>query len=105
MRCAHEDKLDVLRPLFFSLLVLALIGDARIFLFVMNRLVFGGHREEKSKWHWLLYAIPPALLFLTLLFWPLHGWIRDLADNRLVERIAPAPVERVLWSLLWAKIG
>ena len=95
----------MLRPLFFSLLVLALIGDARIFLFVINRLVFGSHREEKSKLHFLLYAVPPLLLFLTLLFWPLHAWIRDLADNRLVERITPEPVERVLWSLMWAKVG
>jgi uncharacterized protein len=95
----------MLRPLFFSLLVLALIGDARIFLFVMNRLVFGAHREEKSKLHWLMYAVPPLLLFLTLLFWPLHAWIGDLADNRLVERITPEPVERVLWSLFWAKVG
>jgi uncharacterized protein len=95
----------MLRPLFFSLLVLALIGDARIFLFVANRVVFGSHREEKAKLHWLLYAVPPLLLFLTLLFWPLHAWIRDIADNRLVERITPEPVERVLWSLFWAKVG
>lgn len=95
----------MLRPLFFALLALALVGDARIFLFVINRLVFGSHREEKAKLHWLLYAVPPLLLFLTLLFWPLHAWIRDLADNRVVERIAPEPVERVLWSLMWAKIG
>src|SRR5688572_9600236 len=95
----------MLRPLFFSLLVLALIGDARIFLFVMNRLVFGGHREEKSKLHWLMYAIPPLLLFLTLLFWPLHAWIRDIADHRFLDRLTPAPVERVLWSVFWAKVG
>ena len=95
----------MLRPLFFSLLCLALIGDARIFLFVMNRIVFGSHRDEKSKLHFLLYAVPPLLLFLTLLFWPLHAWIRDAADNRLVERLAPEPIERVLWSLMWAKVG
>ncbi|HVE71152.1 MAG TPA: metallophosphoesterase [Thermoanaerobaculia bacterium] len=76
----------MLRPLFFSLLFFALIGDARVFLFVMNRVVFGSHREEKSKWHWLLYAVPPLLLALTLLFWPLHGWIDELAGNNLVER-------------------
>lgn len=95
----------MLRPLFFSLLFFALVGDARVFLFVMNRLVFGSHREEKSPFHWLLYAVPPLLLVLTLLFWPLHGWIADLADNRLVERIAPEPAERVMQSLLLAKIG
>ena len=95
----------MLRPLFFSLLFFALIGDARVFLFVANRVVFGSHREEKSRFHWLLYAVPPLLLVLTLLFWPLHGWIADLADNRLLERIAPERVESILGSLVLAKIG
>ena len=94
----------MLRPLFFILLSLALVGDARIFLFVMNRLVFGGHREEKAKLHWLLYAVPPLLLFLTLLFLPLHEWIVDLADNRVVDRIAPEPLERV-WTGFWTYLG
>lgn len=58
------------RPLFFALLALALIGDARVMLFVMNRFVFGSHREEKSKLHWMMYAVPPLLLILTLLIWP-----------------------------------
>lgn len=58
------------RPLFFALLALALIGDARVMLFVMNRFVFGSHREEKSKLHWMMYAVPPLLLVLTLLIWP-----------------------------------
>ncbi|HEX8170338.1 MAG TPA: metallophosphoesterase [Thermoanaerobaculia bacterium] len=95
----------MLRPLFFSLLLLALIGDARVFFFVMNRLVFGDHREEKAELHWLLYAVPPALLVLTTLFWPLHQWIAVIADNRLFERIAPDPVESIMTSLLLAKIG
>jgi uncharacterized protein len=34
----------------------------------MNRLVFGSHREEKSRWHWMLYAVPPLLLVLTVLY-------------------------------------
>lgn len=55
-------------PLSLALLALALIGDARLMLFVMNRLVFGSHREEKSPWHWLLYAVPPLLLALTALY-------------------------------------
>jgi len=101
----HHSSLIVLRPLFFVLLVLALIGDARVFLFVMNRVVFGSHREEKSRFHFLLYAVPPLLLALTLLFWPMHGWIRELADVRLVERIAPEPAERALQSPLLAKAG
>ncbi len=95
----------MLTPLFFLLLALALVGDARIFLFVLNRVVFGGHREEKNPLHWLLYAVPPLLLFLTLLFWPLHRWIRMLAHNELLERITPAAVESMLWSLTLAKIG
>ena len=78
----------MLRPLFFSLLALALIGDARVFLFVMNRVVFGSHREEKSPYHWLLYAIPPLLLVLTLLFWPLHSWLDDLAGDRANSLLA-----------------
>ena len=95
----------MLRPLFFALLFFALVGDARIFLFVMNRIVFGSHREEKAKLHWLLYAIPPLLLVLTLLFWPLHQWIAVIADNRLIERITPDSLARVAWSLTLAKIG
>lgn len=95
----------MLRALFFILLFLALLGDARIFLFVMNRVVFGSHKEEKSKFHWLLYAIPPLLLGLTLLFWPLSEWIRWLSQQELVERVTPEPIERMAWSLTLAKIG
>jgi uncharacterized protein len=95
----------MLRPLFFILLTLALIGDARVFFFVANRIVFGSHKEERPPFHWMLYAVPPLLLVLTLLFWPLHQWIQVVADNRIVERITPEPLERVLWSLTLAKIG
>ncbi len=52
--------------MFLSLVALALLGDARIFLFVLNRFVFGSHRHETSPWKWLMYATPPVLLFLTL---------------------------------------
>lgn len=95
----------MLRPLFFALLLLALVGDARVFLFVMNRIVWGSHREEKSPHQWMLYVIPPLLLVLTLLFWPLHQWIQDVADSRVIERITPEPLERIVWSLTLAKIG
>jgi predicted MPP superfamily phosphohydrolase len=95
----------MIRPLFFALLFLALAGDARVFLFVANRVVFGGHREEKSPYHFLLYAVPPLLLALTLLFWPLHQWVQVIAENRFFERIAPDALEHVLWSLTIAKIG
>ncbi|HYK02484.1 MAG TPA: metallophosphoesterase [Thermoanaerobaculia bacterium] len=95
----------MLQSLFLSLLVLALVGDARVFFFVANRIVFGSHKHEKPPFHWLLFVVPPLLLVLTLLFWPLHQWVRLVADNRLVERITPEPLERVLWSLTLAKIG
>lgn len=95
----------MLQPLFFILLILALIGDARVFFFVANRIIFGSHKEEKPPFHWMLYAVPPLLLVLTLLFWPLHQWIRFAAANELVDRITPEPLERMLWSLTLAKIG
>lgn len=99
----------MLTPLYFSLLALALLGDARIFLFVMNRIVFGSHREEKAKLHFLLYAVPPALLVLTLLFWPLHHWVRILERHDLVDRITPEPalLARIgaAWLLVAAGIG
>ena len=47
----------LLRALFAAFVLLALLGDARIFLFVMNRVVFGSHRQEKSPWHWLMFAV------------------------------------------------
>lgn len=95
----------MLRPLFFSLLVLALVGDARVFFFVANRIVFGSHKEEKPPYHWMLFAVPPVVLVLTFLFWPLHAWVQVVADNRIVERITPEPFERILWSLTLAKLG
>jgi len=95
----------VLQPLFLILLILALIGDARVFFFVANRLIFGSHKEEKPPYHWMLYAVPPLLLVLTLLFWPLHQWIRLATDNELVDRLTPEALERVLWSVTLAKIG
>lgn len=91
--------------LFFILLVLALIGDARVFFFVANRIVFGSHLEEKPRFEWLLKAVPPLLLALTLLFWPLHAWIRSLTSTRVVDRITSERVEGVLASPLLAQIG
>jgi uncharacterized protein len=95
----------MVRLVFFAFLALALLGDARIFLFVLNHLVFGGHREEKSHWHWLLYAAPPLLLALTALFWPLNQWIDRLMSTPVIERIAPERLEEIAWSLALAKIG
>ena len=95
----------MVRAIFAAFLVLALLGDARIFLFVINHLVFGGHREEKSRWHWLLYAAPPLLLALTALFWPLNQWIERLLATPMVERIAPQRIEEIAWNLALAKVG
>lgn len=95
----------MLRPLYFVLLTLALVGDARVFFFVMNRVVFGSHREEKPRFQWLLYAVPPLLLLLTLLFWPLHSWIRSLADVGVVERMTPERVDRAIGSVLLTQVG
>jgi uncharacterized protein len=58
----------LVRAFFAAFVVVALLGDARIFLFIMNRVVFGSHREEKSPWHWLMWTVPPLLLVLTI--WP-----------------------------------
>lgn len=95
----------MIRPFFVAFLLLALLGDARVFLFVMNRLVFGAHREEKSPWHWLMYAVPPLLLALTALFWPLNQWIEWLLETRAIERITPERLEEIAWSLALAKLG
>lgn len=95
----------MIRPLFFTLLALALLGDARIFLFVANRFVFGSHRHEKNPWHWLLYATPPLLLALTILFWPLNRWIHWLAAHETIEKLTPDRIERVPWSPVLANIG
>lgn len=91
--------------LFILLLFLALLGDARIFLFVANRIVFGGHREEKNPRTWLLRAVPVLLIVLTLLFWPLHQWVGALARTEMVDRITPEPVERAFAPVVLAQIG
>lgn len=95
----------MLRSLFFVLLFFALVGDARVFFFVVNRIVFGSHKEEKPPFQWLLKAVPPLLLGLTLLFWPLHRWIAALADNRLIDRLTPGHLNEAVFSLVLAKIG
>ncbi|MBK5258840.1 MAG: hypothetical protein JJE51_04550, partial [Thermoanaerobaculia bacterium] len=95
----------MLHILFFLLVFFALLGDARIFLFIMNRVVFGDHRHEKNPWSFLLWSVPPVLLGLTLLFWPLQRWIGWFASRRIVTRVTPQPIEDILGSTLWPKIG
>jgi predicted MPP superfamily phosphohydrolase len=90
----------MLQSLFFVLLILALVGDARVFFFVANRIVFGSHLEEKPPFEWMLKAVPPLLVGLTLLFWPLHRWIAALTDH------APISLSMAnVISLTLAKIG
>jgi predicted MPP superfamily phosphohydrolase len=93
------------RTIFFILTAFALLGDARIFLFIMNRVVFGDHREEHTPWKPLLYVVPPVLLFLTALFWPLHRWMTWLMERPLVERVTPDVFERLYWVIPLAKLG
>ncbi|MEA2570002.1 MAG: uncharacterized protein QOI24_2003 [Acidobacteriota bacterium] len=93
------------RVVFAILVVLALLGDARIFLFILNRLVFGSHRDEHSPWNPLIFIVPPLLLGLTLLFRPVDDWIERALETRFVERFTPERFETIDWSLLLAKIG
>ena len=95
----------MIRLLFFTFILLALLGDARIFLFIMNRVVFGDHRDEKSPWSPLLYIAPPLLLAFTLLFWPLSRWIDRLLSWRIFDRIESERFESIVWSIALAKVG
>jgi len=90
---------------FAAFVVLALLGDARVFLFVMNRFVYGSHREERSPWQFLFYVVPPLLLILTTLFWPLNQWIDRLMLTGVVERMAPERLEEFALGVMLAKIG
>ena len=96
----------MLRALFFTLLPFALLGDARIFLFIMNRVVFGSHRHERSPWMWLMWAVPPVLLVLTALWWPLHTLVDALVKVDAVERVAPRLAQvGVAWLVIAGGIG
>lgn len=88
-----------IRAVFAIFLLFALLGDARIFLFVMNRAVFGSHREEKSPWHFLMYTVPPLLLLLTALFWIVPRWIDRPADAPLLAAIGTG------WLIVAAAVG
>src|SRR5207249_8128070 len=95
----------IVRWVFAVFVLLALLGDARIFLFIMNRMVFGSHRQVRSLWSWLTYAIPPVLLILSALFWPVGRWIERLLSEPLVVRFTWAGLQDMAWSLALAKIG
>jgi uncharacterized protein len=95
----------LLRPLFLGLLLFALLGDARVFLFVVNRVVFGAHKEEKNPFNWLLYVLPPLLVVLTGLFWPLGRWIDHILGNRYISRVTPEAIEELATTERLARIG
>jgi uncharacterized protein len=62
-------------PLYVVLVILALMGNARIGLFSLNRLVFA-QKHESDRLKWALRSIPVTLLLLA----PLYGFlIRDFA--------------------------
>src|SRR3981081_2624885 len=95
----------MIRALLVFIVLLAPLGDARIFLFILNRVVFGDHRQERSPYNFLIWALPPLLLVLTGLFWPLNLWVERVLTYRLVERIAPERLEDIAWSAALAKVG
>lgn len=92
------------RALFHLLVVLALLGDARIALFVINRGVFGSHRREANPYTLLLWVVPPFLLTLTALFVPLGRWLGRWLAGTAIE---PDAIERLgaIWLLVAAPIG
>ena len=85
--------------LFAIFVVLALLGDARMFLFIMNRVVFGSHRTERSPWHFLMYTVPPAELLLTALFWIVRRWFDRPNEAPLLAGIGGA------WLIVAAAVG
>jgi len=95
----------LIRALFFTFVALALLGDLRIFLFVLNRVVWGNHKEEQSPYQWLIYVLPPLLVVLTALFLPLSTWVDRLMSTSFVERVIPERFEDVAWSIALAKLG
>ncbi|HEY2092644.1 MAG TPA: metallophosphoesterase [Thermoanaerobaculia bacterium] len=95
----------MLRALYVAFILLALLGDVRIFLFVLNRYVYGGHREEKPPYGWLLWIVAPLLVALTVMFWPLSLWVDRILSARVIEELAPRRIEEIAWSIVLAKLG
>ena len=67
-------------PLWVPLLLLALVGNARIALFALNRLVFG-EKHESNRMTWGLMLIPAAVLVLDVLFVPAWLWMERARPN------------------------
>ncbi|MGH9458874.1 MAG: metallophosphoesterase [Thermoanaerobaculia bacterium] len=84
-------------PVYFLLLFFALFGNARIGLFILNRVVFG-QREEHDRMKVFLIAIPPVLLALASLYW--FAW-REIA----AQRLSAVGLAGWAWLLLSASVG
>lgn len=89
----------LVRGIFSVFVLLALLGDARIVLFILNRVVFGGHRQEKNPWGLLLFIVLPLLVILTALLWPLAQWIDAPSAAPLPPQIGAA------WLIIAAAVG
>jgi predicted MPP superfamily phosphohydrolase len=89
----------LVRAIFAFFVLLALLGDARIFLFVLNHFVFGSHRHEKNPWGWMMYTVPPLLLVLTALFWVVGRWLDRPTEAPLLTGIGAA------WLIIAAAVG
>lgn len=72
--------------MFLLAIAFTLLGDARIFLFVANRIVFGPRREEEGH-QWLLKAVPLVLFVLTLFGGPWILVIASIGLYWLIDRI------------------
>lgn len=95
----------LIRAIFYTFILFALLGDARIFLFVANRYVFASRRHENTLYSKLIWFMPPLLLALTALFWPLSVWFERLLTMQWFDRIVPDRIEDLAWSILIAKTG
>ncbi len=89
----------LVRAIFALFVFLALLGDARIFLFVLNHFVFGSHRQEKTPWGWMMYTVPPLLLALTALFWLVGRWLDRPMEAPTLAAIGAA------WLIIAAAVG
>src|SRR2546430_1909720 len=88
-----------IRLIFAVFVLFALLGDARIFRFVINRGVFGSHRQERSPWHFLMYIVPPVLVLLTALFWIVPRWLERPHEAPALAAIGTA------WLIIAAAVG
>jgi predicted MPP superfamily phosphohydrolase len=85
------------RAIFYAFILLALLGDARIFLFVANRYVYAARRHPKTPNTLLIGFLPPLLIALTALFWPLGVWLDRMLTGSWLDLID--------WSFILVKAG